>query len=45
MRAWKRDLYRWVAAGEHHHEVGDMNHNHGKSRPPASGRWPRARKK
>ena len=59
MLAWKPDLYKWVATGEHnhptdfefphahyndkgeriyhHHDGGDLDHNHGRpSRPPAA---------
>jgi hypothetical protein len=59
MLAWKPELYRWVATGDHnhpadfefphahydekgekvwhHHDGGDLNHNHGANRPPGAG--------
>ena len=54
MLAWKPELYRWVATGAHydergeriyhHHEGGDLDHEHGTGRPPAGGRKSRARR-
>ena len=54
MLAWKPELYRWVATGAHydergeriyhHHEGGDLDHEHGTGRPPAGGRKSQARR-
>jgi len=54
MLAWKPELYRWVATGAHydergeriyhHHEGGDLDHEHGTGRPPPGGRKSRARR-